>query len=228
MQNRERLETALDTQRRSYRLLRWMADRVRQGVVEPRAAAVHAGTGEAAEDWIARHLANLPADARPRAGELPRFARFFSTYLLTSFRLVPRPGVRVDSPCGCWCPFCTTVRQAPHLQPAPCGKRERKRAAVLMADRLGELAAEEGLTDNAAAGWEAAPALLADDDARRDAALSAYGLWLTRRLNGVSDGASLLALWREFAWEKGKPRPKFEVTAGDVLDAERRLIARAS
>ena len=86
-----------------------------------------------------------------------------------------------------------------------------------MVDRVAGLAREEGIV----APDSAAAAVVAGDETRRSAAYSAYGYWLIRRLDGNTDGAAVLALWREIAWKRtGSPIHGFRLRHEDIVAAE--------
>jgi len=57
-----------------------------------------------------------------------------------------------------------------------------------------------------------------------DVALATYGSQLLARVEGRSSGPAVLALWREFAWNKsGSPKKHFKLEAEAIMDAETRL-----
>lgn len=56
-----------------------------------------------------------------------------------------------------------------------------------------------------------------------DAALLTWVLELFRRSHFTGQGEPVLALWREFAWENGRPVKTFEPTVQRVLAAEKRI-----
>jgi hypothetical protein len=213
----DRLALALDIHAQSYQLLRWVAEAVRKGFIPATRAHQYANTGDAAFDWLREHYLNLPLGMRPDRRYLREFANFFGTYVTSSFDIVEQPGTRLDSRCGCYCPLCAHLVNAPHLRPKKLGRRDRERAVQLMVDRVAGLAREEGIgaTESAVA------AVVSGDETRRSAAYSAYGYWLIRRLDGHTDGAAVLALWREIAWKRtGSPIPGFRLQYEDFVEAE--------
>jgi hypothetical protein len=76
------------------------------------------------------------------------YANFFVTYLTTSFDILNNPGTIKRSRCGCFCPLCTYVVNAPHLRIKRVLKRDKERAVILMEYRLNALAKEEGIESN--------------------------------------------------------------------------------
>jgi hypothetical protein len=217
----DRLKLAIDIQARSYRLLKWVAEAVGKGFIPATRAHEYSDDADSACDWIQEHYANLPASARPQRSHLRPFANFFATYMSSSFDIVEQPGMRLVDPCGCGCRFCSTLVKAPHLQTKKLSKKIKQRARRLMADRVQQLALESGI--NLAA--EVAERIATADQTRRAAGYSAYGLSLIKRLDGLSDGPSILALWREIAWTgAGSPIPRFELNYQDFQTAENDLV----
>jgi hypothetical protein len=215
------LKLAIDIQSRSYRLLRWVADAVGKGFIPPERAHEYADDSDSTYDWMNQHYLNFPANARPDRRYLRQFASFFSTYVLSSFDVIEQPGVRLHSPCGCYCPWCVHMVNASHLQPKKLSKRDKTRAVALMVDRVTILAKEEGV----ALKPEDAENLVENDANRRFAGYSAYGHWLIKRMAGLSDGKSILALWRVIAWSPtGSPLPKFKLEFKDFVHAEESLV----
>lgn len=222
MLSADRLTLAIDIQSRSYRLLRWVAEGVEKGFIAATRAHEYADVSDAAFDWIDEHYLNLPSQMRPERRHLREFANFFGTYVTSSFDFIEQPGTRLYSHCGCYCPLCTRLVNAPHLQPKKLSKRDKRRATDLMVDRVRALALEEGL----ALGSDEAANIVQNRETRRSAGYSAYGYWLIKRTDGFSDGKSILALWREIAWQPtGSPISGFKLQFKDFVDAEEELIA---
>jgi hypothetical protein len=217
----DRLTLAIDIQAKSYQLLRWVADAVTRGFIPTMRAHQYATAGDAALAWIEEHYFNLPLTARPERPFLKEFANFFGTYVTSSFDIVDNPGTRLVSDCGCFCPLCRSIVQAPHLRPKAVTKRDKERAKNLMIYRVKALAKEEGMEANDQIAME----IVESETTRRPAGYSAYGHWLIRRLEGETDGASVLALWREIAWtQEGSPVKKFKLEYKDFVDAEESLV----
>jgi hypothetical protein len=216
MFDRERLETLLDLQARSYALLRWVNERVQAGSL--RLEAIHGGLdeGAAALNWLRRNASVLPADARPPEGALEPLAHLFASYLTTSFEPARTKWV-TD---GCRCGFCSYLVAAPNLRARTPSAEDRRVARELKLDCLEELAAEEGLAlfrEELAALIRQAPALV------RSLAMVTWAREVARRSEFRGQGSPVLALWREFAWKDGRPDRDFELTTEAVLEAERVL-----
>jgi hypothetical protein len=222
-----KLEEAVAIQEASYRLLKWLASAVDHGFVPFDRAHGYLDDSAAAAEWIARHYANLPPLCRPTARDdeaVRRFANHFASYLKTSF-VLHASSRRPTSSCGCWCPFCRYVREAPRLQARSVDKPAAKRAVRMKETCLAELGLAAGvrLTDRQMA------EILAEERRSIDTALVAYGIELLRRCDGGGSGPAALALWREFAWRYRQrvgrhPRRGFELTATVMLEAEARLL----
>jgi len=217
----DRLALAIEIHSQSYQLLRWVAEAVRRGFIPATRAHEYANTSYAAFDWIKEHYLNFPQAMRPDRRHLREFANFFGTYLTSSFDILEQPGTRLDSRCGCYCPMCARLVNAPHLRPKKLKRSDKERAGQLMVHRVAALAREEGI----AATDAAVVAIVRGDETRRPAAYSAYGHWLIRRLEGETDGTAVLALWREIAWKRtGSPIPNFRLGREDFIEAEKVLV----
>lgn len=98
----------------------------------------------------------------------------FASYLETSFDLLERPGTRLDSQCGCYCPFCVVAVAAPHLQPKRLGSGDKRRGRELERACVEQLATNSGLSVTA----EVLDQILNDRDNRESAAMIAYAIQL--------------------------------------------------
>lgn len=223
-----RLEEAIDLQRRSYALLKWLGEAIPRGFISFDTAHQYTDSAESALAWITEHFDNLPRAARPPsydAETMQRFANFFASYLETSFDLDKHPRTRLESGCGCYCSFCTVAVSAPQLRAKRLGRPDKDRAKKLELDCLKELAAFQELSFDT----DVFAKLLSDRRTREQAAIIAYARQLFRRCDGAYTGPWVLALWRTFAWHQtGSPKKNFELTSELVLEAEQALINRLS
>lgn len=142
--------------------------------------------------------------------------------MLTSFDLVAEPGSRLasTSTSGCLCPICARLEAAPHLQPKKLTKADKLRSLALQRQYAKTLAAQDGLElpDQSFAALRNDPALA------ESMALATYGEQLLQRCRGSYEGATVLALWREFAWTRaGSPKKGFELQAGAIVGARDQL-----
>ncbi len=222
MITRTNIEFALSIQERSFKLLQWLAKAVREGFVPIVLAHDVAGAGDAARCWLQRQRGSLPVACRPADDEIEAFANFFGTYLETSFDLKKSPAKRLVSSCGCYCSFCLRLVESRNLIPKTLTSQDKKRAAKLRLRRLEELALEAGTGFDE----DQAHSILEIESNRLDASRSAYASALLERLHGFSDGPAVLALWRDFAWNRsGAPIHDFKLRANDILEAESRLLS---
>lgn len=212
------LTRAVDLQKRSYALLRFLADAVKRGFVTFDTAHHYATLPAAAQAWIERHHDDLPPAARPPAGHEVPFARMFATFLETSFDLVRDPGQRLYSPdAHCFCPMCSWLVDAPNLRTKKPEAADKARARSAMLAALRSLAIQ--------ANAEVDESLL--ETCREQLALVAYGRDLLTRMAGGNVSPASLVLWRTFAWEKtGSPKKGFELEAETILAAERLILAK--
>ena len=222
MFDKAQLEQAIDMQQRSYRLLRWLADVVRRGLIRFDAAHTFASLSQGASSWLAEHLQNIPPEARPERKDVAIFANFFSTYLENSFDFDPAPGKRLYSPdAHCFCPLCSWLVDAPNLKAKKLGSADKKRAKHMCVGAVYSLANELGIVITDAE----IETLLADDTTSVNACFLAYGFDLFSRLKGIGNGPPVLALWRGFAWNRsGSPKPTFRLSATLIIDAEAQVV----
>ncbi len=87
MFNFQRLARVLELHEKSFALLRWVRDSLKQGKISFSVVHQSSDTAVAAEEWIRRHLGNIPVEARPLEDDAAIFARLFVSFLTTSFRL---------------------------------------------------------------------------------------------------------------------------------------------
>ena len=223
MFDREEIHKSLELQRRGYNLVRWLGGAMAKGVIQFDRAHDYMDEAGAAEEWIRGHYHNLPPSCTVALDQLPAFARFFATYLTTSFELVEHPRKRVESSCGCYCPICTYIVAAPQLKVRKLVRRDKERARKIKIAALQQLAREH----NTELDSRQAETLIDSPDSALDISLIAYGQQLLARVKGVSAGPAVLALWREIAWDKrGAPKKNFELAADDILRAEESIGKR--
>lgn len=217
----EAVERAIDLQRRSYDLLRWVADRVDHGAITFKLAHNFASLPEAAHGWLSANYETLPRNAQPPREDLRAFANLFASYLETSFEMVESPGQMKYSPNHhCFCPMCSWLVNAPRLVTKKLTRSDKERARKLQASAITRIALARDLAVNDA------DALLAQPELAEAAALVAYALDLEARMNDAGEGPPALALWRAFAWNRqGSPKKDFVLRADLIFEAEERIAA---
>lgn len=220
MLHREEIINAVEIQKRSYRLLRWLSDAIDQGFVSLGRAHEFASIGDVTFDWISEHYENLPVNSRPDPDQLRPFSNYFGSYVTSSFDLVEKPGQRLVSSCGCPCPFCSHLENLSHLRVKNLSKRDKKRAREKCEDRILQLAAEENLEITE----DTAKAIVVEKP--RLVGYSAYGKSLLDRIRGTECRPWALALWRMIAWKpEGSPIAGFVLKAEDIFESENELVA---
>jgi hypothetical protein len=222
----DELRFAIDIHSRSYKVLRWLGRAIDLGEIPiPRViSSRHVDDVTAATmDWIEPFHMSFPQEMRPSPDKLREFAAFFGTYLTSSFDLINHPGVVLRSEFGgtCFCPICARLVAGSHLKAKKLTSSDKRRSILLTLDRLVELAHEHDLTIKTSD----AEALTANPEHRIAAAYSTYGYWLIRRTKGMTDGSSILALWRQIAWtDAGSPRKDFKLQYEDFAESESILL----
>jgi hypothetical protein len=216
----EELAHVVALQEKSYGLLRWVQKALRKETLRFDVAHEALSASAAAREWISRHLTSIPHNLRPAADELDVFAHLFASYLMTSFELRPSPRIRQIPLCRCCtCPLCSYL-VADYLVPRRLSKKAKGVARDLKRIYLTARAAELGVPEAPARVARA----LAAPELQEELALATYGAELLRRAEFSSQGEGVLALWREFAWEKaGSPRKDFRLSAPKIVEAEQAL-----
>jgi hypothetical protein len=109
---------------------------------------------------------------------------------------------------------------APHLKTKKLARRDKERAKKLKIMTVQQLSREH----DAYLDRDQAEKLVDSKTNATDVAMVAYGQQLVERARGRSEGPAVLALWREFAWEKtGSPKKDFKLDSEDILRAEQSL-----
>lgn len=218
-----RFPEVVELHHKSYDLLRWVRASLQKGVLSFSVVHTNTDTAAAAEEWISRHMTNLPADVRPRADQVPTFAKLFISFLTTSYRLKSNSVRMVDS--CCCCSSCAYLQAGPNLEARTPSKKDSQTAHQLKRIYLRELADELG-SSNAA---QIPDLLLGRKESAESIARATWGRELMRRSEFASQGEAVLTLWRQCNWNvdgrnwgaDGKPR---NVTAKEILAAQDRII----
>jgi hypothetical protein len=213
---RDDVEALLEMQRRSYVLLRWVGEKVEAGSLPLGALHGALDAPRAGAEWLSRNAASLPVDGRPPEGTLDAFAHLFASYLVTSFEIASTKRVST----GCCCGFCTYLVNAPNLKAQTPSRVDEKIAQQLKLDCLEALAEESGvpLLRN-----ELERLVTEAPQIARELAIVTYVRELGRRTSFRGQGRPVLALWREFAWRNGRPVRGFELSAEEVMNAEKAI-----
>ncbi|MBO6935999.1 MAG: hypothetical protein JJ863_13525 [Deltaproteobacteria bacterium] len=213
------LRRAVGLQRKSYQLLRWLETALTEGFITPEATERYADHDASALAWLEEHYLNLPLRGRPEREDLPAFARFFTTYLRSTFDLEKDPG---DGGFYGWMLYHQReFERAPrrqHFRPRKLKRVDRERADVMRLESLRALAERNGRDEATVTRLVARPEL------RPATSRLAYAEDLLRRVEGVAQGAATLDLWRAFAWTpEGSPVKGFQLRTEDLLAAQQVL-----
>ncbi len=219
MFDRDHVEEILDLQRRSYALLRWIDAKVQDGTLPIGSLHGALDASIAAVEWLSRNAASIPTSARPPEGKLEKFAHLFASYLVTSFEIAAKKKVRA----ACGCELCSYLVAVPNLKVRAPSAPDERIAEEVKLDCLEALALEEGA---ALFRTELGTFVGANADLNRPIAIVAYVRELDRRSTYRGQGRPVLALWRQFAWQDGRPTRNFELTADEVLHAQEAIRER--
>lgn len=201
------IENALALHAQSYEFLLWMAELERRNTRD--ASHQSSRLQDASFNWIEKNYEAIPPAARPKRADLRAFANLFATYLESSFNLDESPGERLYSEdAHCFCPMCSWMVAIPNLQPKKLTPFDKRRAKNLQREFVHELARTLGPEAESACDH-----VLADTNLKEDIALATWMGQLLRRLEGVTPGPAILALWRAFAWKPtGSPKKNFQLS----------------
>ncbi len=218
----DELERVVDLQGKSYRLLRWVGESLNGGTLTFNTVHEAMGLTEAARDWLTRHYASLPSEARPDdKADLPAFASLFASYLTTSFELIEKPGARRISSSRCYCSYCSYLSQANYLRARTPGKKAQASVRQMKELYLNALLADVAKVPDPHA---RANTVLENPALAPAVSYATYGRELVRRSEWASQGEGVLVLWREIAWERGKLKKNFTLSARAITNAEAAIV----
>ena len=219
--DRNQIEGVLRLQNAAYELLLWVNSRAEQDqdILSDRNLADWR-FAEPCETWVRNHLGVMPTALRPSEPEIPAFARLFSSFFQTSFRLVESAPQRVYDDRGdeTW----AGSGQRKLMPGAPGGKKSAKgKANVRNAVRELRLIALEALAMENDLLLDR-PALEAVE--RNTTLDDALTLWtyfheLDRRANFASQGEAVRSLWQSM--ERGE---RTMLNADKVIAARNALL----
>ncbi len=214
------LSTVLELQEKSFALLRWVRGALRDGRLSFAIVHTNADSAIVAQEWIERHRAGIPADARPNAAQTTMFARLFVSFLTTSFRLKAN-AIRIVSDCGCRCSCCSYLQAGPNIELRTPTKKDFGTARELKQIYLRRLSAESGSEISPAA----IEAIFANSSLGASLSAATWASELIRRSEFASQGTAVLALWREFAEQQRSSKGQVRMTAKTFIDAENLILA---
>lgn len=215
---REAVRNALSLHAQSYEFLLWMAELERRNTSDVNHQSSR--LQDASYDWIERNYEVIPPTARPSREDLRAFANLFATYLESSFDLDESPGERLYSDdAHCFCPMCSWMVAIPNLQPKKLSPFDKRRAKNLQREFVHQMAKTMGPEAESACEH-----VLANASLREDIAVATWTSQLLRRLEGLTPGPAILALWRGFAWKAtGSPKKNFQLSPELVEESVNRL-----
>lgn len=217
----KKLSTAFDISQKAYLLLMWLEEAMNKKFFSPISAHKNMSSSEAVEEWLVEHIKNLPEKTRPNIEsqeELKKFCNYFSTFLTTSFDIIKHPGKRLYSDdAHCFCPMCSWLVNVSHLKPKKISSIDKRKSVKLKTNTLKQLCIDLEI-DFPADNFEE---IINSKNTYEYVSVITYGNELISRTNGNSNGASVLWLWRNFAWnKKGSPRKKFKFTKKYLLESK--------
>lgn len=225
----DEIREAVEIHRRCYGLIRWVAEAIRSRTLSLEVAHDQESAAECAEAWIREKFPLLPSRFGPLSEEpeaMSRFARYFGSYLTTSFEFVldPSPVVEVRAS-HCLCPICAQFTPGSHLRPLKLKSADKRAATRLEEDTLALFLDGMGRSDlRTRHSIEALRDRVAETH-EKALCWCAYGRELLARCRGEGAGPAGLVLWRRIAWTKeGSPNPEFEFSAEGTLQAQDEVV----
>ncbi|HEY1174437.1 MAG TPA: hypothetical protein VGH19_23935 [Verrucomicrobiae bacterium] len=189
---REELEKVMSLQKRAYGLLMWVNQAARANPAMFSAESVEQiRTAEGCAEWINHHLNSLPREFWPEPAELVPYARLFSSFFATSFRVGEvgrRDSMRVETGLVTGAKKINDRRHKKHLE-----RRQKEAALELKRAALSALAEEAGAVVTVAE----LDAMIASAELGAKVTLWTYACELKRRTEYVSQGTAVHELWLE-------------------------------
>jgi hypothetical protein len=222
MFNKQQLTEILELHEKSFGLLRWINSALKQNALSFSTMHETTDTARAAAEWIARHLSNIPHDVRPSENQMNKFANLFVSFLQTSFKLTQGGTASGWGLFGCFCSCCRMIRYTPYLELRNPSKKDFRDARDLKVIYLKRLAEEQKFERTT----ELVETILANATMRENVSLATWATELIRRSEFASQGESVLALWREFAWKDGNAKRNFKVKPTTFMEAEQSVLAQ--
>jgi hypothetical protein len=177
---------------------------------------------ESCETWVRDVCGMFPQVLRPSQEDIPAFARLFSSFFQTFFRVVGNAPTLGYDCCGCEGGYVASGKRK-LMAGAPGGKKSAKGKAKIGASAhelrliaLEELALENDLLVNRAD----LLVLDKDDELREAMVLWTYFHELNRRANFASQGEAVRSLWQ--AMDK---KERERMNADKIIKARDRLVA---
>lgn len=182
----------MEWQKRAYGLLMWLNQEARSNPAMLSAEAVEQmASAESCVSWINHHLNSLPREFWPEPSELMPFARLFSSFFATSFRVGQvgrRDSMRTETGLIGGAKEPKNGRNKKHLE-----RRQKLAALVLKRAALISLVGEAGVKATVADLDE----LINSTELGAKVTLWTYACELKRRTEYVSQGTAVHELWRE-------------------------------
>jgi hypothetical protein len=222
MMNKSDIERILKLKNSAYELLLWLNKRAEtQNDILSDRNLEKWRFGESCEGWVRDFYDSIPLALRPAPADIPAFARLFSSFFQTSFRLVESaPSVDYSGYGG---KIYVGSGKRKLIAGAPGGKKSAKGKAKVSnsARELRLIALEELALEHDLAIDRAKLAVLEGDPKLQDALiLWSYVYELNRRANFASQGEAVRALWQSMdKQERG------QIDADDVIGAREMLLA---
>lgn len=123
---------------------------------------------------------------------------------------------------ACYCSICLQFQSLSHLKRLSPRNYDREIATEKRHEIVNDLALYYGIKLS----MTECEDLADNSQSRRDVAYLAYTKSLFERIQFSEGGVYMLALWREIAWNEGRPIDNFEFDHDDIFDALQRITTK--
>jgi hypothetical protein len=214
------IKEAISISNQTYNLIIWLNKALEEGFIEFNSVKEITETTVIAKNWLENHIENIPMNAKPtnnNSDTWDKYLNMFCSYFQTSFDIVQEPGKR-------YIPHLLRERNKsyktnPYIKPKSISSSNKNNTQQLKLDYLTNLTKHEKIAIN----FETIK--LIEKNIDHKLAIATYGATLIERQKGKIHSSTILALWREFAWEKsGSPKSDYFLEAEEIIASEQLLL----
>jgi hypothetical protein len=176
--------------------------------------------GEGCESWVRDTYEMIPLSLRPTPADIPAFARLFSSFFQTSFRLVENAPTLDSNGYGSKIYVGSGNRKL--VAGSPSGKKSAKgKAKVSNSARELRLIALEELALDRDLAIDRTDLAVLEQDARFQEALMLWSYFyeLNRRANFASQGEAVRAMWQAMDRQE-----RVQMSADSIIEARESLL----
>lgn len=219
MFKKEEVIKAVEIQNLGYRFLKYISQKIDDGEFTFSKSHEDESSADVVFDWLNTYYDYLPESILPKRNEVREFSNYFASMLTTSFQINEQPE-RAYSSWSCYCDICMQFSNLTHLKsiaPKQSDRNTAKQKRRVFLEEFIQYHRSE-LIDSEI------DKLSENESLIKDIAMLTYTKALFGRIKHSKGGVYMLALWREFAWQKGGgPIQDFNFSATEIFNAINRL-----